>query len=143
MEIKDQRVRRKLQQLGIKKRHLFVGTFSRYGIKSGYKGPVETVLLTDIKLASGGFLATHLWFNLTKGFSDLGTLKPGDQVQFAGRVAAYEKGYQGFRNDVDTEITTDYQISRPTKVELVTKSIKINDRSDDESTVWGEVERNN
>jgi hypothetical protein len=95
------------------KRAKFIGTFTRYGSKKGWKGRrMTTVLLTGIvqvQSTQQHFHATdHLWFNLTKEFEALGELKAGDKVCFEARSATYKKGYAGER-------TTDYRLSHPTK----------------------------
>ena len=38
-------MREALKKIGGNQRHIFYGTFERYGIKNGYKGPTKTVLL--------------------------------------------------------------------------------------------------
>ena len=110
-----------LKQLGKEERHSFVGTFVRNGGKNGFKGPVTTLLLSDIYTADGEFMTDHLWFNETKGFKDA-HLKEGDKVAFDARVSKYTKGYMGRRDFFyDDEaffkpIEVDYKLSRPTKV---------------------------
>ena len=79
--------------------------------KNGYKGPVPTVLLKDVKNVEGKVLTDHLWFNYTKGFQSLGELKEGDIVQFNARCKEYEKGYKGYRADVYKPIEIDYKLS--------------------------------
>lgn len=100
-------------------RGTFIGEFSRYGVKNGYMGIEDTILLTDIKDENGKPMAKHLWFNLTKGFQSLGELKAGDRIQFNARVKAYWKGYKGRRWDVYKPIEKDYKLSHPTKVKLI------------------------
>ena len=97
-------------------RDTFVGTFVRKGTKNGYKGPLPTLLLTNIiRKSDGKHMTDHLWFNLTKAFQKA-NLKEGDQVQFNARVKEYEKGYKGYREDVYVPIEYDYKLSHPTKV---------------------------
>ncbi len=111
-------MREELKELGNAERHTFTATFERYGMKSGYKGPVRTVLLRNVKL-DGKILCDHLWFNLTKGFEQC-NLATGDIVQFDGRVTTYEKGYKGRKAEfLPHIIETDYKIERPTKVKVV------------------------
>src|SRR5262245_49813246 len=93
----------------------FTGTFARFGVKNGYKGPLRTVLLTNIVDADEHVVADHLWFNLTKGFEQL-DLHEGDRVEFVARVREYQKGYFGYREDVYKPVETDYKLSHPTKV---------------------------
>lgn len=116
-------MRKKLKQKGFDERHTFTGTFERFGIKRGYKGPVETVLLVDIFDSNGKKMTDHLWFNKTKGFASL-DLKEGDIIQFDARVAACEKGYKGYREDVYAPIKTDYKLSYPTKISIIGRQNK-------------------
>jgi hypothetical protein len=69
----------------------FVGSFKRIGSKPG----TLTVLLTNIYSPSdpNTILSDHSWFNLTKGFKDLGHLTEGDKIGFTARVKRYEKGF--------------------------------------------------
>jgi len=100
-------------------RGLFRGTFKKYGLKSGYKGAsTGTILLVSISDGNGKIISDHLWFNLTKGFEELGTLKEGDIIQFAARVKKYRKGYINRRAGID-ESSFDYKLSHPTKIALV------------------------
>lgn len=90
----------------------FSGTFERFGTKVGYNGKIEkTVLLVEIKAYDGAVVTDHLWFNYTTGFQKL-ALKKGDIVQFDARVQTYAKGYRDERS-------TDYHLTRPTKVALL------------------------
>jgi hypothetical protein len=100
-------------------RDVFSGTFVRFGTKNGYKGPEPTVLLKEIHDISGKVVTSHLWFNLTKGFANLGPLVEGDVIEFRARVTQYIKGYQGRRDDVYVPIEADYKLSRPTKLRVV------------------------
>ena len=115
-------MRKALRAVGVGTRETFTGTFVRFGWKSGYKCPLETVLLCDVVQASTNKGVTdHLWFNKTKGFAEL-DLQPGDIVQFSARVDEYEKGYKGYRDDVwDHPIETDYRLTYPTKLKKVGK----------------------
>lgn len=91
-------MREELRTIGSKGRHVFTATFVRFGFRNGYIGPVKTMLLQDVTLDSK-IVSDHLWFDLTKGFSDA-DLSPGDVVEFCARVSAYEKGYKGHKDDV-------------------------------------------
>lgn len=82
-------MREELRTIGSKGRHVFTATFVRFGFRNGYIGPVKTMLLQDVTLDSK-IVSDHLWFDLTKGFSDA-DLSPGDVVEFCARVSAYEK----------------------------------------------------
>lgn len=94
-------------------RRTFVGTFKRFGMKSGYKGMLKTVLLTDVKLKNDDDILTdHLWFNFTKGFEKL-DLNENDIVQFDARVKAYLKGYYKEYQYYD------YKLSHPTKLKKI------------------------
>ena len=109
-------MRKALKNIGSEERHTYVATFERTGTKNGYKGILETVLLTDVCEAGTNTLITdHLWFNNTKGFQ-AANLKKGDKVQFDARVESYEKGYKGYRKDVYLPISIDYKLSRPTHI---------------------------
>jgi hypothetical protein len=100
-------------------RELFSGVFKKYGIRSGYKGAsTETILLTTIRNGDGNLISDHLWFNMTKGFEQLGTLKEGDIVQFEARVKKYRKGYINRQAGID-QSKFDYKLSHPTRVERV------------------------
>lgn len=44
----------------IEVRGTFTGTFIRKGMKNGYKGPLETILLGDIRDENGKVLTDHL-----------------------------------------------------------------------------------
>lgn len=91
-------MRTALKMIGGKERHIFYGTFVRYGVKNNYKGQIKTVLLENIENDSNKIITTHLWFNLTKGFKNLDLL-PGNKVKFNGRIKPYIKGYKGRRTD--------------------------------------------
>lgn len=113
-------MRKKLEKIGSEERHVFTGTFVRYGVKSGYRGPLETVLLKDIKDKHGKIVADHLWFNNTKGFAKY-DLKEGDRLRFEARVSEYLKGYKGHDEWVCIEkpLELDYKLSYPTKITLL------------------------
>ncbi|MBN9385342.1 MAG: hypothetical protein J0H74_31585 [Chitinophagaceae bacterium] len=98
-------------------RELFRGGFKKYGLKSGYKGhSMETVLLVDIRDGNGNLICDHLWFNMTKGFEQLGALREGDMIQFEARVKKYRKGYVNQRAGID-QSKFDYKLSHPTRIE--------------------------
>ncbi|HVU55924.1 MAG TPA: hypothetical protein VHD83_12760 [Puia sp.] len=109
------------QQLKIldEQRGLFRGTFKKYGLKSGYKGAsTETILLVSVRDGNGKIISDHCWFNMTKGFAALGTLKEGNIIQFEARVKKYRKGYINRRAGID-QSSFDYKLSHPTKITLV------------------------
>jgi len=112
-------MRRALKQLNGERRR-FTGTFVRLGKKSGWKGKMETtVLLKELKDATGKVVCDHLWFNLTKEFGHL-VLKEGVNISFDARVKEYYKGYQGCQEDVyDKPVEIDFKLSHPTKVQVV------------------------
>ena len=116
-------MREALKMIGGNQRHIFYGTFARYGVKSGYKGPIKTVLLKNIENDNNELITSHLWFNLTKGFKNL-NLVPGDKVKFNGRIKPYIKGYMGRRTDVFVPIEKDYSICYPTQIEIVKRNKK-------------------
>ncbi len=101
------------------RRGLFTATFKRFGQKWGWKYPIKTVLLVNVSDQSGKVTADHIWFTCGKQFKAL-DLKPGDKIEFVGRITAYEKGYKGNRDDDYFDdrppIETDYRISFPTKI---------------------------
>ena len=98
-------------------REVFTGVFSKYGIKSNYKGPsTDTLLLMNIRDEAGAIVTDHLWFNLTKGFEKLGSLKKGDRIRFEARVKRYKKGYVNRKIGIDQQ-SFDYKLSHPTKME--------------------------
>ncbi len=103
------------------KRTHFKGTFLRFGTKSGWNHPVQTILLKDIFLADSAGneikqVSDHLWFTLGKRFEAL-KLVEGDKVLFDGRVSEYFKGYRGYRDDVyDSPMERDFKISYPTNL---------------------------
>lgn len=99
-------------------RSTFIGKFSRFGWKPGWKTDERTVLLVDIRTPDGDVLCDHLWFNLTKQF-DMLSLQAGDVVQFDARIKKYEKGYYGRREDVYVPISIDYKLSHPTKLRKI------------------------
>ncbi len=103
-------------------RGTFSGTFVRFGIKNGFKGPERTVLLKDVKDENGQVVADHLWFNLTKGFKSLNLIE-GDEVEFDARAKEYIKGYKG-RNErarLEAPLEIDYLLSYPTRVHILPK----------------------
>lgn len=99
-------------------RDIYTGEFVRTGVKKGYKGPLPTILLKDVRDIDGTIVTEHLWFNMTKGFASL-CLQQGDIVEFRGKVERYIKGYKGYRDDVDKPLEEDFKLSRPTKVRKV------------------------
>jgi len=108
-------MRTELKKIG-EQRELFRGIFSKYGLKTNYRGPsTDTVLLVGIRDTNGVFICDHLWFNLTKGFEKLGTLRQGDIIQFEARVKQYKKGYVNRRAGID-DSKVDYKLSHPTKI---------------------------
>lgn len=108
-------MRKELKKID-EQREAFTGTFSKYGLKTNYRGPsTETVLLVEIRDNQGLFICDHLWFNLTKGFEALGQLAQGDQLRFEARVKKYKKGYVNRRAGID-EGKFDYKLSHPTKI---------------------------
>ncbi len=98
----------------------FTATFSRFGLKNGYRGPEKTVLLKDVKDAEGNILTDHLWFSYTKGFAKL-NLQENDEIEFNARCKRYLKGYFGYREDVEKDIEEDFKLSHPSKVKLLNR----------------------
>lgn len=110
--------RKNLKKIGKEQRHTYTGTFERFGKKKGYMGIEHTVLLKNVKNSAGQIVTDHLWFNKTKGFADA-DLKEGDIVQFEARVAEYEKGYFGRKEEIFVEEGTDYKLSYPSKIKVI------------------------
>lgn len=97
-------------------RGLFRAVFKKYGLRSGYRGTsAETILLVDVRDSDGNVVCDHLWFNMTKGFEQLGTLRERDMVQFEARVKKYRKGYVNRRAGID-QSKFDYKLSHPTRI---------------------------
>lgn len=99
-------------------RHRYQGRFERYGEKSSYKGPpTKTILFKNITSAdTNQIVCNHIWFTCGKQFFNLGELQQGDLVEFVARSAQYEKGYNGYRNDVRKPHSVDFKLSHPTQV---------------------------
>lgn len=130
-------MRKALKQLNGERRR-FSGVFVRFGEKPGWKGKtLTTVLLKDIKDASGKIVSDHLWFSLTKEFEKL-VLKEGTRIAFDARVKQYYKGYQGYREDVDKPVERDFRLANPTKVQIVpyTAEYEAKVRELQETGVW-------
>ena len=89
----------------------------RFGLKNGWTGEVPTVLLKDVRFGDK-VVCDHLWFTLGKQFGNL-DLQCGDLVEFTARVDSYEKGYKGYRDDVYKPVSTDWKLTRPTKMRKV------------------------
>jgi len=116
MQIKVFYLRKELKKIE-HQRELFRGIFKKYGHKTGYKGAsTETILLVAIRDSNENLISDHLWFNMTKGFEQLGTLKEGDILQFEARVKKYRKGYVNRRAGID-QSEFDYKLSHPTRIE--------------------------
>lgn len=118
-------MRKKLKEIGSDNRNTFTGTFVRFGYKNGWKGPIETLLLKDIRQLNGEIVAEHLWFTKTKGFANL-DLKEGDILKFNARVSVYEKGYKGydFMKQLENPVSKDYKLSYPTKIEIISREVR-------------------
>lgn len=118
--------RYKLAKIGEDERHVFFGTFERFGKKPGWNGEEQTVLLLNIRDENFKIVTDHLWFNYTKGFSSL-ELNKGDQLRFDARVAPYLKGYLGYRDTVEGFLnppTISYKLSRPTHINKLIKPVR-------------------
>ncbi|HTF20134.1 MAG TPA: hypothetical protein VK658_18820 [Chryseolinea sp.] len=100
-------------------RKKFRGVFQREGKKTNWHGYGEpTILLRSITDDAGKVVTDHLWFNKTKSFDALGRLDQGDVIEFEARITPYRKGYVNRRGKID-ESSTDYKLSRPTKLRIV------------------------
>lgn len=95
-----------------------IATVGRFGQKNGWRGPIRTILLTDICDANTGTeLTDHLWFTAGMWASDL---HEGDRIVFEARVTKYQKGYFGHREAWDAALPSwDYRLERPTKIAKV------------------------
>lgn len=118
-------MRQKLREIGSKTRHRYRGTFKRYGFKVAFGHAKITMVLTDIYLIDDdgknlSFVTDHLWFNLTKGFMELGILKEGEVISFNGRVSTYQKKETSSGHGKMTE----FKLERPTKILLETDLIE-------------------
>ena len=100
-----------------RQRRKFEGIFEKFGIKAGYHGVLQTVLLLDVREAVSRKIVTdHLWFTVGKRFGNL-CLEKGDVVRFEARVTTYEKGYRGYRNGDDFPVLEqDYRLSFPSNI---------------------------
>lgn len=109
-------MRKELKKLKDERIKIF-GEFERFGLKSGYFKPQETVLILNLKDELGNILADHIWFNKTKGFEKL-DLKKGDKIELFARVEKYKKGYQGYNieKEIFNPVRWDYKLTYPTKV---------------------------
>ena len=102
-------------------RGVFQGQVDRFGAKRAFRGPDQmTLMLKDVKDASGVIVADHLWMVVG---ARLQALSPqiGDEIVFEARVTEYEKGYKGYREDAYSPISIDYRLSNPTKIRKVEK----------------------
>lgn len=119
-------MKKKLNNIGSKKRHRFRGEFVRYGEKDGWwSGNNVTVLLMNITLLLGGeHVADHLWFHWTVGFQRLGNLEAGDLIEFDARAIKAKQGYQGddllLQNEKPLRIL--WMLSHPSRIEKVGQS---------------------
>lgn len=104
-------MRLKLAQYKFQRRR-FEGTFERFGIKSGYKGPLRTLVLLNVKdVLTQQEVCDHLWFTIGKQLDKL-NLKEKDVIRFDARVTQYLKGYV-HREEDNREV--DYRLSFPNK----------------------------
>lgn len=99
----------------------FTAVVDRFGTKGGWHGGKEETILLKEVFHGGKLVTDHLWFSRGRAFDGL---QPGQRIRFRARATEYEKGYQGRRLDrmFDPDVpapTTDWRLSRPTKVEAV------------------------
>lgn len=100
----------------------FSAVFERYGSKTNWNGyPVATVLLKDVRDASGKVLSDHVWLMETKAFKAAGPFAAGDVVSFYARVRQYIKGYVNRREYID-EREIDFKLGYPTKVARILRA---------------------
>lgn len=91
-------------------RGLFTATYARPGSRTSRGYEVLTLLLVDVKDASGQTVTDHLWFTRTLRWQRL-NLQPGNQVRFTARVAPYQKGY--------IDRVTDWKLSHPSNIAVL------------------------
>ena len=119
-------MKRKLNNIGSKKRHRFRAEFVRYGEKDGWWfGNNVTMLLRNICLVPGGEdVADHLWINWTSGFQRLGNLEAGDLLEFDARAIKVTEGYRGgdFLLQDEKPLRTVWKLSHPSRIEKVVQS---------------------
>lgn len=97
-------------------REKYKATFKRFGIRSGYKGDLKTVLLIDVIDQNHKLITSHLWMDCGKQFDKLQLIE-GDFVQFYARIKIYEKGYQGYDEYGEKGFSSiDYGLCYPSKV---------------------------
>ena len=115
-------LRQKLaEKFKVNQREKYKATFERFGIRSGYKGDIKTVLLLDVIDQAHELVTSHLWIDCGKRFDKL-QLKEGDFIQFYARVKIYEKGYQGYNEFGEEGFSTiDYGLCYPSKVAKLTQ----------------------
>lgn len=112
-------MRQHLASLGTTERYWFTGIFERYGYRTGAERVEPTILLTSVRLADKQLVATQSWFKLSKGFRDLGELRPGDKLKFSGRVAPYIEDYRSVATTDFSTSSVNYRIGYPSKIKLV------------------------
>ena len=113
------------EKMKLNEREKYKATFERFGIRTGYKGDIKTVLLLDIIDQNHNLVTSHLWMDCGKRFDKL-QLKEGDFVQFYARVKTYEKGYQGYNEYGEEGFSTiDYGLCFPSKVDKLSQKYSI------------------
>ena len=106
----------------------FTGTFSRYGLRRGYrgKGARHTALIGDICDEHGDLIADHIWVDSNKWLNLL-NLKKGDMIGFSGRVVLYHKNIHtnsfGTYDGTDC-VTVDYGLSHLADVSVLTRAMQ-------------------
>lgn len=110
-------MRQELQKIN-KKRLKFRAKVEKFGFKPAFRGfGLKTILLVDvINVETNNIVTDHIWFTCGKSWD---SLIENDIVEFEARVAKYEKGYKGYREDVYNPVSIDYKLERPTKVKKV------------------------
>ena len=119
-------MRFKLAQYKYQRRR-FEGTFERFGVKAGYKGPLRTLVLLNVKdVLTQQEVCDHLWFTVGKQLYKL-NLQEKDVIRFDARVTRYVKGYV-CRGEDNREI--DYRLSFPNKfVKVVPDGIGVSENA--------------
>jgi hypothetical protein len=105
---------------GTRKR--FRATFIRFGRKTNFHGYSDQTLLLKkvLEVETNTILTDHIWFSYTKGFEKV-NLQPGTVVEFEARIKVYTKGYLNRTRRMDNR-KTDYRLSHPTRISIVSGS---------------------
>lgn len=108
--------------LGERKR--FRAVVDHFGKKINYKGYAEkTILLKKvIDVASNELVADHLWFTYSLTF-EKAKVVADNLIEFDARVKDYKKGYVNRSIGINNR-KTDFKLSNPTKITIISKHEK-------------------